>query len=64
MEESMEDAAYHTYLYYRGCRFEAMKEDGFRFFPLYEPMEDTWVIKHREGSEPTLEAQIRLTNVQ
>jgi hypothetical protein len=64
MEESMEDASYHTYLYYRGCRFEAMKEDRFKFFPLYESMEDTWVIKHREGSELTLEAQVRLTNVQ
>ena len=27
-------------------------------------MEDTWVIKHPEGSEPTLEAQVKLTNTQ
>jgi hypothetical protein len=53
MEESMEDAAYHAYLYYCGHRSEAMKEDGFRFFPCYEPMEDTWMTKHPEGSEPT-----------
>ena len=61
MEESMEDAAYHAYLYYRGCRFEAMKEDGFRFFPRYDPTEETWVINHPEGLSPTLEAQVRLT---
>jgi hypothetical protein len=61
IEESMEDAAYNTYLYYHGRRFEAMKEDGFRFFPRYEPTEGTWVMKHPEGSTPTLEAQFRLT---
>ena len=33
IEDSMEDAAFNAYLYYHGRRFEAMKEDGFRFFP-------------------------------
>jgi hypothetical protein len=60
----MEDAAFNAYLYYHGHRFEAMKEDCFRFFPHYDPKEDTWVIKHPEGLSPTLVVQVRLTNNQ
>lgn len=56
----MEDAAFNAYLYYHGRRFEAM-EDCFRFYPRYDPMEDTWAIKHPEGLSLTLEAQVWLT---
>ena len=44
-EDSMEDVAFNAYLYYHGRRYEAMKEDGFRFFPRYELEGNTWVIK-------------------
>ena len=61
IEDSLEDVAFNAYLYYHGRRNKAMMEDGFRFFPRYDPIEETWAIKHPKGLSLTLKAQVRLT---
>jgi cytoplasmic iron level regulating protein YaaA (DUF328/UPF0246 family) len=42
--DSMEDAVQEAYLYYNGCRFEAMKENRYRFLPCHHSKERTWVV--------------------
>jgi len=54
----MEDAAQDDYIYYHGRRFEAMKEDRFRFLPRNDH-EGNWQVLVPPESDPTLEATVR-----
>lgn len=57
--DSMEDAAQEAYIHYHGRRYEAMKEDRFRYLPRYLESEGDWVITNPEDSYPTLDATAR-----
>jgi hypothetical protein len=59
VSDSMEDVAQEAYIYYHGQRYEAMKEDLFRFLPHHDPMDGTWLIKDPQNSDPTLDATVR-----
>ena len=50
--DSMEDAAQEAYIHYHGQRYEAMKEDRFRFLPRHDPNDGTWVIQNPQNSDP------------
>ena len=54
----MEDAAQDAYIYYHGRRFEAMKEDHFRFLPRNDH-ESVWQVLAPPESDPTLEATVQ-----
>ena len=61
-ELSMEDAAYEAYLYYHGRRYEAMENDGLRYFPRFMKDDGLWTITDVANDEdPTLYAQVSLT---
>jgi hypothetical protein len=55
----MEDATQEAYLYYHGCRFEAMKEDHYMFLPHYDFKERTWVVLACSTADPTLDTTMR-----
>jgi hypothetical protein len=55
---SMEDVAQEAYLHYHGRRYEAMKEDCFRFLPCHDPNDGTWVIQNPQNSDLTLDAMV------
>ena len=55
--DGMEDAAQDAYIYYHGRRFEAMKEDHFRFPPRNDH-EGNWQVPAPPESDPTLEATV------
>ena len=57
--DSMEDAAQEAYIHYHGRRYEAMKEDRFRFLSRYDQNDGTWVIQNPQNSDPTLDATVR-----
>ena len=54
----MEDAAQDAYIYYHGRRFEASKEDHFRFLPCNDH-EGNWQVLAPPESDPTLEATVQ-----
>ena len=56
--DGMEDAAQDAYIYYHGRRFEAMKEDRFRFLS-HSDQEGNWQVLAPPESDPTLEAIVR-----
>ena len=51
--DSKEDIAQEAYIHYHGRRYEAMKEDHFRFLPRHDPNDGTLVIKNPQNSDPT-----------
>jgi hypothetical protein len=55
----MEDAAQEAYLYYHGHRFEAMKEDRYRFLPRYDSEERTWAALAPSAADLTLDTTVR-----
>ena len=61
--DSMEDAAKEANIHYHGRRYEAMKEDHFRFLPRHDPNDGTWVIQNPQNSDPTLDATVRHVHV-
>ena len=61
--DSMEDAVQEAYIHYHGQRYEAMKEDRFRFLPHHDPNDGTWVIQNPQNSDPTLDATVRHVHV-
>jgi len=61
--DSMEDAAQEAYIHYHGRRYEAMKEDRFRFLSRYDQNDGTWVIQNPQNSDPTLDATVRHVHV-
>jgi hypothetical protein len=60
-EKSMADATYNALVYYRGRRFDVMKDDGLTYYPRYLPEEDTWTIEVADASSLILQAQVELT---
>ena len=56
--DGMEDAAQDVYIYYHGRRFEAMREDHFRFLPRNDH-EGVWQVLAPPESDPTLEATVQ-----
>ena len=54
----MEDAAQDAYIYYHGRRFEAMKEDRFRFLPRNDH-KGNWQVLAPPESDPTLGAIVQ-----
>jgi hypothetical protein len=54
----IEDAAREAYIYYRGRRFGAMKEDHFRFLPCNDP-KGTWVVLAPLAADLTLDIIVR-----
>ena len=56
--DGMEDAAQDAYIYYHGRRFEAMREDRFRFLPRNDH-EGVWQVLAPLESDPTLEAIVQ-----
>ena len=61
--DSMEDEAQEAYIHYHGQRYEAMKEDHFRFLPCCDPNDGTRVIQNPQNSDPTLDATVRHVHV-
>ena len=61
--DSMEDAVQEAYIHYHGQRYEAMKEDHFRFLPHHDLNDGTWVIQNPQNSDPTLDATVRHVHV-
>ena len=61
--DSKEDIAQEAYIHYHGRRYEAMKEDRFRFLPRHDPNDGTWVIQNPQNSDPTLNATVRHVHV-
>ena len=61
--DSMEDATQEAYIHYHRRRYEAMKEDRFRFLPRYDPNDGTWVIQNPQNSGPTMDATIKHVHV-
>jgi hypothetical protein len=55
----MEDATQEVYLYYHGHRFEAMKEDCYRFLPRHNPEERTWAVLAPSAADLTLDTTVR-----
>ena len=43
--DSMEDAAQEACIHYHGRRYEAMKEDPFKFLPHHDATDGTWMIR-------------------
>jgi hypothetical protein len=57
--DSMENAAQEAYLYYHGCRFEAMQENRCRFLPRYDHVERTWAVLAPSAAHPTMDTTVR-----
>ena len=57
MEDSIEDAAVVAYMGLRGCRFDDMKEDEYRFLPHQHP-DLGWAIMDPEGTDPTTQVMV------
>jgi hypothetical protein len=58
----MEDAVQEVYLYYHGHRFEAMKEDRYRFLPRIDLEERIWAVLAPPIADLTLDTMVRHVN--
>ncbi|XP_066346946.1 uncharacterized protein [Miscanthus floridulus] len=56
--DGMEDAAQNAYIHYHGRRFEAMREDSFRFLSRNDH-EGVWQVLALPENDPTLEATVQ-----
>jgi hypothetical protein len=55
----MEDAAQEAYLYYHGCRFEAMQDNRYMFLPCYDHVERIWAVLAPSTFDPTMNTTVR-----
>ena len=56
--DGMEDVAQEAYIHYHGRRFEAMREDRFRYLPRNDH-EGNWQVLAPPETDPTLEATVQ-----